>query len=62
VRFGAEIYRNTRFPEAVRGRTGFNVGSIVDITDVHHLVLTVGGSDDSRRISTYLAWQLTFGS
>lgn len=61
VRLGAEVYRNTRFP-SVRGRTGFNLGCIVDITDVHHLVATAGVSDAPLRIRTYLAWQLTFGS
>ena len=60
--FGAELFYNTSTVVDGKSRTGFNAGTIVNLTDEHHLLFSVG-SDISgvNRLSAFLAYQYTFG-
>jgi hypothetical protein len=59
---GGEIFYNTPTAEEEGGRTGFNVGTIVNLTDEHHLLLSAGRDiHGQNRFSAYIDYQLTFG-
>jgi hypothetical protein len=59
---GAEIFYNTPTVKGAGGQTGFNVGTIVNFTDEHHLLLSAGRDiHGQNRFSTYLGYQLTLG-
>jgi hypothetical protein len=59
---GAELFYQT--PSEVNGESslGFNVGSLINFSDLHHLLISAGrdilGPDD---LSFYAGYQLTFG-
>jgi hypothetical protein len=59
---GAELYYATADVVDAQDRFGFNVGTIVDLTDEHHILLSAGrdiqGEND---LIMYLAYQFTFG-
>jgi hypothetical protein len=61
---GAEIYHSTPIANGVKSNTGFNVGVIYNISDVHHLLLSVGrnliNARENNELSTYVGYQLTF--
>lgn len=61
VTLGAELFRETRSARTLAGANGFDVGAIVDLSDVHHLLLSAGAGGDPREARAYLGWQLTFG-
>jgi len=62
ITLGAEIFYNTPTTNGEGGRTGFNVGTIVNFTDEHHLLFSAGRDiHGQNRFSTYIAYQLTFG-
>jgi hypothetical protein len=59
---GAELFGNTKTTEDGLSRTGFNVGAIVNVTEDHHLLFSVGTDiHGDNRLSAYLAYQYTFG-
>ena len=59
---GAEIFYNSPTTKDEGGRTAFNVGTIVNITDEHHLLFSAGRDiHGQNRFSTYIAYQLTIG-
>jgi outer membrane putative beta-barrel porin/alpha-amylase len=59
---GAELFTQTRDADDAKARTGFNVGAIVNVTDDHHLLFSVGSDiNGDNRVSAYLAYQYTFG-
>ena len=44
------------------GDTRFNVGGVIDFTEMHHLLLSAGRSlQGSNLFQGYVAYQLTFG-
>jgi hypothetical protein len=59
---GAEIYHQTASERGGDSDTGFNIGAIVNFSEMHHLLLSAGrdisGSND---FSYYVGYQLTFG-
>jgi len=58
---GAEIFHQT--PSVVDGEssTGFNVGAIINFTDLHHLLLSAGKNFSGPKDTFYYAgYQLTF--
>jgi hypothetical protein len=62
ITLGAEVFYNPPTARGEGGRTGFNVGSIVNFTDEHHLLLSIGRDiHGENRVSAYIAYQLTFG-
>jgi hypothetical protein len=62
ITLGGEVFYNTPTQRAEGGRTGFNVGTIVNFTDEHHLLFSAGRDiHGQNRFSTYIAYQLTIG-
>lgn len=62
ISVGAEIYHQTAeqtdFPNV---GTGFNIGTVIDFTDNHHLLFSVGRSIDGPvDFQCYIAYQFTF--
>jgi hypothetical protein len=60
VAVGAEVYRETDSATTLAGANGFSVGAVVDLSEVHHLLVSVGGGSGSQA-HAYLGWQATFG-
>jgi Putative MetA-pathway of phenol degradation len=59
---GAELFYNTKTSEDGKSRTGFNAGVMVNFTDDHHLLFSVGRDiSGENNFSSYLAYQYTFG-
>ena len=59
---GAEMFYTTSMIVGGSARTGFNIGSVYDFDEGHHLMFSAG--DDARgtnRGMAYLAYQWTFG-
>jgi hypothetical protein len=58
---GAEIFHQTRSEEGGENSTGFNVGAIINFSELHHVLLSAG-SDISgpNTFSYYAGYQLTF--
>jgi len=62
VTLGAELFGQTK--NAVDGKswTGFTVGTIVNISEDHHLLFSVGSDiKGDNNLSAYFAYQYTFG-
>ena len=62
VLIGAEVYHQTQlqvdFPNV---GTAFNIGTVIDFSDQHHLLLSAGRSIDGPTIfQCYVAYQFTF--
>ncbi len=59
---GAELFTQTKDAEDAKSRLGYNVGAIVNVTDAHHVLFSVGSDiHGDNRVSAYLAYQYTFG-
>jgi hypothetical protein len=63
VSLGAEVFHFTRKNvDELHNRTGFNVGTTINLNDDHHILLSAGRDfRDDNRFSAYLAYQWTFG-
>jgi hypothetical protein len=62
IALGAEVFYNTPTAKGEGGRTGFNVGTIVNFTDEHHLLFSTGHDiHGQNRFSLYIGYQWTFG-
>ena len=58
---GAEIYHQTAQQIGGCDNTAFNIGTVIDITEQHHLLFSVGRSIDGPvDFQCYIAWQFTF--
>jgi len=56
ITLGVEVFYNTPTAKEEGGRTGFNVGTIVNFSDEHHLLLSAGRDiHGQNRFSTYIA-------
>ncbi len=58
---GAEVFHATAREEGASGETRFNVGLVIDLSPMHHLLLSGGGGLGSPGAQGYLGYQLTFG-
>jgi hypothetical protein len=59
---GAELFGNTKTADDGKYRAGFNVGAIINLTVEHHLLFSVGSDlHGDNKLSSYFAYQLTFG-
>jgi hypothetical protein len=59
---GTELFSQTKTTEDGETRTGFTLGTIVNLTDDHHLLFSSGRDiHGENRFSAYLAYQYTFG-
>jgi len=62
ITLGAEVFYNTPTIKGEGGRTGYNVGTIINFTDEHHLLFSTGRDiHGHNRFSAYIAYQLTIG-
>jgi hypothetical protein len=62
ITLGGEVFYNTPTARAEGNRTGFNIGTIVNFTDEHHLLFSAGRDiHGQNRFSTYIGYQLTIG-
>jgi hypothetical protein len=62
ITLGVELFYNTPTAKGEGGRTGFNVGEIVNFSEEHHLLFSAGRDiHGQNRFSAYIAYQLTFG-
>ena len=62
ITLGGEVFYNTPTAKGEGGRTGFNVGTIVNFTGEHHLLFSTGRDiHGQNRFSAYIAYQLTLG-
>lgn len=60
---GVELFHATAKEKGGTEETRFNVGVVLDISDLQHLLLSAGqGVQGPNRVQIYLAYQLTFGS
>jgi hypothetical protein len=61
---GVEIYYATPTGQGLKNSTGFNVGAIYNINDVHHLMVSVGrnliNARENNEFSTFIGYQITF--
>jgi hypothetical protein len=59
---GGEVYHQT--PSEIGGpaSTGFNLGGIINLSDLHHLLFSAGRDFSGPNLASfYLGWQFTFG-
>jgi hypothetical protein len=62
VTLGAEMFHVTASSTGDSGRTGFNVGTIINFDEVHHLLCSMGRDISGQNLfSMYMAFQWTFG-
>jgi hypothetical protein len=62
ITLGAEVFYNTPIEKGEGGRTGFNVGTIVNFTDEHHFLFSAGRDiHGPNRFSMYIGYQLMLG-
>lgn len=58
---GVELFDQTPSERGASNDARFNVGAVIDLSDTHHLLLSVGrGFFGSNQFQGYLAYQLTF--
>jgi hypothetical protein len=61
VLLGAEVYHQTAKQIGGVNDTGFNIGTVVDFSEQHHLLFSAGRSiDGPTEFQFYLAYQFTF--
>ncbi len=58
---GAEVYHGTSRQEGRPGETRFDLGMVLDIGELHHVLLSIGHAIGAQAAQGYLAYQLTFG-
>jgi len=59
---GAEIFHQTPPHHGDPSDTRFDVGAVIDFSDVHHLMFSIGrGIQGPNLFQSYFAYQLTFG-
>jgi len=62
VRLGWELYHPNINEAGGPGDTAFNLGTIFDFNDQHHILFSAGRSiDGPTDFQTYIAYQFTFG-
>ena len=59
---GAEIFNFSPAAKGESDRTGFNMGTIINFSEEHHLLLSAGRDiHGPNNLTTYIAYQWTFG-
>ncbi|ACG71812.1 conserved hypothetical protein [Anaeromyxobacter sp. K] len=61
VALGAEVFHSSAREIGGGGDTRFNVGAVLDLGELHHVLVSAGRALGSRAAQAYLAYQLTFG-
>jgi hypothetical protein len=61
---GAEVFHTTPIARGTKDSTGFNVGAIYNVSNVHHLMAAIGrnlvNARENNEVSVYLGYQATF--
>ena len=61
VLIGAEVYHQTASQVGGRDETAFNIGTVVDLSEMHHLLFSAGRSiNGPTDFQCYFAYQFTF--
>jgi len=59
---GTELYHITANEQNGKGDTRFNLGSVIDLSNTSHILLSVGSSlNHNINFQSYIGYQLTFG-
>jgi len=60
---GLEVFHQTSQHEGESGETRFNLGAVLDLSDLHHILASAGRTLETGQpaFQWYLAYQLTFG-
>jgi len=59
---GTELYYKTASTSDSNDTTGYTVGAVINITENHHILLSVGQDiNGPNYLSAYIGYQLTFG-
>ncbi|HVP69248.1 MAG TPA: hypothetical protein VMT17_18510 [Anaeromyxobacteraceae bacterium] len=58
---GAEVYHGMTGQDGNPSNTRFNVGLVIDVSDLQHVLLSAGHSFTNPSGQAYAAYQLTFG-
>lgn len=59
---GAEVFHFGKQTTDGRDQTGYNIGGIINLSEAHHILFSVGGDiAGDTRFSAYLGYQWTFG-
>jgi len=58
---GAEIYHGMAGQDGDPGDTRFNLGLVIDLSEIQHVLLSAGHSFGSASGQAYAAYQVTFG-
>jgi len=62
ITVGGEVFYNSPTEKGEGSRVAFNLGTIVNITDEHHILFSAGRDfHGQNRFSAYIAYQLTLG-
>jgi hypothetical protein len=62
VSAGVEVFHTTTAERGAEPETRFNVGFVVDLSEVHHLLVSAGrGLQGDNEFQGYLAYQVTVG-
>jgi hypothetical protein len=62
VLLGGELYHRTSVEAHGRSDTAFNLGTVIDFSDQHHILFSAGRSlDGPTDFQTYIAYQFTCG-
>ena len=61
---GAELFHETESATGEGSSSGFNIGTVYDINEQHHLLLSAGkglrNANRTNQFSSFIAYQLTF--
>lgn len=64
VSVGAELFDFTARVKGEKSETGFNIGSVINVTDDHHILFSAGRDfrgTDKNKYTMYIGYQFTFG-
>ena len=64
ISVGGEIYNFTARVKGDKNQTGFNLGTVINLTDDHHILFSAGRDltgTNKNTFNMYVAYQLTFG-
>jgi hypothetical protein len=62
ILLGGEIYQRTTMTSGGEADTAFNLGTVIEFTEQHHLLFSAGRSlNGPTEFQCYLAYQFTFG-
>jgi hypothetical protein len=64
ISVGAEVFNFTARAQGEKSETGFNVGTVINVTEDHHILFSAGRDftgTNKNTLNMYVAYQFTFG-